>query len=154
MSRQANTKHGVAVRCYTPPGKVAQGEFALDVATKALDFYDDYFDEPYPLPKLDMVAIPEFAAGAMENWGVVTYREVDLLIDQGSASSQQKQRVASVVTHELAHQWFGNLVTMQWWDRYMQSLCKSMARRGNFLILRACTKGTTARKSSIMSRAQ
>ena len=66
-------------------------------------------------PRVEM-AIPEFAAGAMENWGVVTYREVDLLIDQGSASSQQKQRVASVVTHELAHQWFGNLVTMQWWD--------------------------------------
>jgi puromycin-sensitive aminopeptidase len=113
---QATTSHGVAVRCYTPPGKSEEGTFALDVAVKSLDFYDDYFETAYPLPKLDMVAIPEFAAGAMENWGVVTYREVDLLIDESSASSQQKQRVASVVTHELAHQWFGNLVTMVWWD--------------------------------------
>lgn len=78
--------------------------------------YDDYFQIPYPLPKLDMVAIPEFAAGAMENWGLVTYREVDLLIDEAKASSTQKQRVCTVVTHELAHQWFGNLVTMKWWD--------------------------------------
>ena len=71
---------------------------------------------PYPLPKLDMVAIPEFAMGAMENWGCVTYREVDLLIAE-TASSSQKQRVAIVVCHELAHQWFGNLVTMKWWGK-------------------------------------
>eukprot|EP00439_Symbiodinium_sp_Y106_P055841 s1401_g7.t2 len=77
--------------------------------------YDDYFGLPYPLPKLDMIAIPEFAAGAMENWGLVTYREVDLLIGEG-ASRNQMQRVCIVVTHELAHQWFGNLVTMMWWD--------------------------------------
>jgi puromycin-sensitive aminopeptidase len=70
----------------------------------------------YPLPKLDMVCITEFAAGAMENWGLVTYREVDLMIDEAKASPQQKQRVAIVVAHELAHQWFGNLVTMSWWD--------------------------------------
>jgi len=113
---EAKTEHGVAIRCYTPPGKSDQGKFALDVAVKSLDFYDDYFAIKFPLPKLDMVAIPEFAAGAMENWGLVTYREVDLLIDEKSASSQQKQRVGSVVTHELAHQWFGNLVTMTWWD--------------------------------------
>lgn len=112
---QAQTKHGVLVRVYAPPGRSADGQFALSVATKALDGYDDYFGIPYPLPKLDMVAIPEFAAGAMENWGLVTYREVDLLIGP-SASSQQKQRVCIVVTHELAHQWFGNLVTMMWWD--------------------------------------
>lgn len=92
------------------------GEFSLQVAKDTLDLYDDYFQIPYPLPKLDMVAIPEFAAGAMENWGLVTYREVDLLIDEAKASSTQKQRVCTVVTHELAHQWFGNLVTMKWWD--------------------------------------
>jgi puromycin-sensitive aminopeptidase len=90
--------------------------FALDCATKSLDAYNDFFGIKYPLPKLDMVAIPEFAAGAMENWGLVTYREVDLLIDPAKASSNQKQRVCTVVTHELAHQWFGNLVTMTWWD--------------------------------------
>ena len=113
---QAQTDHGVLVRVYTPPGKSDSGVFALDCATKSLDAYDDFFGVPYPLPKLDMVAIPEFAMGAMENWGLVTYREVDLLIDPMKASSNQKQRVATVVTHELAHQWFGNLVTMTWWD--------------------------------------
>jgi puromycin-sensitive aminopeptidase len=71
---------------------------------------------PYPLPKLDMICITEFAMGAMENWGLVTYREVALMIDEATASPQQKQRVAVVVAHELAHQWFGNLVTMSWWD--------------------------------------
>mmetsp|Transcript_12940 Transcript_12940/g.31532 ORF Transcript_12940/g.31532 Transcript_12940/m.31532 type:complete len:784 (+) Transcript_12940:201-2552(+) len=113
---QAQTRHGVLVRVYTPPGKSDTGAFALDCATKSLDAYDDFFGIPYPLPKLDMVAIPEFAMGAMENWGLVTYREVDLLIDPTKASSNQKQRVCTVVTHELAHQWFGNLVTMTWWD--------------------------------------
>jgi puromycin-sensitive aminopeptidase len=113
---QAQTKNGVLVKVHTPPGKVDSGQFALDCAVKALDAYDDFFGVPYPLPKLDMIAIPEFAAGAMENWGLVTYREVDLLIDPVKASSMQKQRVCTVVTHELAHQWFGNLVTMAWWD--------------------------------------
>eukprot|EP00581_Thalassiosira_minuscula_P004938 CAMPEP_0183743044 /NCGR_PEP_ID=MMETSP0737-20130205/65013_1 /TAXON_ID=385413 /ORGANISM="Thalassiosira miniscula, Strain CCMP1093" /LENGTH=925 /DNA_ID=CAMNT_0025978647 /DNA_START=599 /DNA_END=3376 /DNA_ORIENTATION=+ len=113
---QAQTTHGVLVRVYTPPGKSSSGAFALECATKSLDAYDDFFGIPYPLPKLDMVAIPEFAMGAMENWGLVTYREVDLLIDPTKASSNQKQRVCTVVTHELAHQWFGNLVTMTWWD--------------------------------------
>eukprot|EP00752_Nemacystus_decipiens_P007190 g6439.t1 len=114
---QGSTKEGrVGVRVYTPPGKSHLGTFALEVAEKTLDLYDTFFQERYPLPKLDMVAIPEFAMGAMENWGLVTYREVDLLIDEAQASSQQRQRVCSVITHELAHQWFGNLVTMQWWD--------------------------------------
>ena len=106
---------GVAIRVYTPPGKTETGRFSLEVALRCLDLYDAYFDVPYPLPKLDMVGIPEFAAGAMENWGLVTYREVDLLID-ANASSSQRQRVCTVVTHELAHQWCGNLVTMTWWD--------------------------------------
>mmetsp|Transcript_26049 Transcript_26049/g.42016 ORF Transcript_26049/g.42016 Transcript_26049/m.42016 type:complete len:900 (+) Transcript_26049:614-3313(+) len=113
---ESTTKHGVLIRVYTTPGKKDQGGFALEVGQKALDFFDDLFEIPYPLPKLDMIAIPEFAMGAMENWGLVTYREVDLLIDSVRASSAQKQRVASVVAHELAHQWFGNLTTMLWWD--------------------------------------
>lgn len=94
----------MTVRVYTPPGKADEGRFSLKVAKDTLDLYDDFFAIPYPLPKLDMVAIPEFAMGAMENWGLVTYREVDLLINEQKASSQQKQRVATVVAHELAHQ--------------------------------------------------
>jgi len=112
----ATTKNGVAIRIFSPPGRAEHGRFALDAGCRALDFYDDFFGVPYPLPKLDMICITEFAMGAMENWGLVTYREVALMIDEQKASPQAKQRVAIVVAHELAHQWFGNLVTMGWWD--------------------------------------
>lgn len=110
------SKNGVVIRVYTPEGKTSHGDFALKCACDSLDIYDEFFGIPYPLPKLDMVGIPEFAMGAMENWGLVTYREVDILIDPVKASAQQRNRVCTVVTHELAHQWFGNLVTMAWWD--------------------------------------
>jgi len=103
------------VRVFTTPGKKEQAGFALDVAGKVLDFYEDYFGIDYPLPVLDLIAIPDFAAGAMENWGAVTYRESTLLIDEEKSSSANKQWVALVIAHELAHQWFGNLVTMEWW---------------------------------------
>ena len=106
---------GVVVRVYTPVGKKEQGEFALDVAVKTLPFYKKYFDIPYPLPKIDLIAIADFAAGAMENWGLVTYRETALLVDPVQSSAAARQWVALVVGHELAHQWFGNLVTMEWW---------------------------------------
>jgi puromycin-sensitive aminopeptidase len=109
------TKEGVQVTVYTPVGKSAQGKFALDVACKCLSFFQDYFGIEYPLPKSDLLAIPDFAAGAMENWGCVTYREAALLIDEAQSSAAMRQRVAMVVCHELAHQWFGNLVTMEWW---------------------------------------
>lgn len=113
---QGITKGGVSIRVFTTPGRKHLGTFALDVAIRTLDFYDSFFNVPYPLPKLDMIAIPAFAMGAMENWGLVTYRETALLIDEGKSSSAERQRVCIVITHELAHQWFGNLVTMQWWD--------------------------------------
>lgn len=100
----------------TPEQNESDGQFALEVAAKTLAFYEKAFQAPYPLPKMDMVAIPDFAAGAMENWGLVTYRVVDLLFDQKSAGAATKERVAEVVQHELAHQWFGNLVTMDFWD--------------------------------------
>lgn len=100
----------------TPEQNESDGKFALDVAAKTLAFYEKAFQAPYPLPKMDMVAIPDFAAGAMENWGLVTYRVVDLLFDEKSAGAATKERVAEVVQHELAHQWFGNLVTMDFWD--------------------------------------
>lgn len=100
----------------TPEQDVENGRFALDVAAKTLAFYEKAFDSAYPLPKMDMVAVPDFSAGAMENWGLITYRVVDLLYDPKTAGAATKERVAEVVQHELAHQWFGNLVTMDFWD--------------------------------------
>ena len=113
---QSTTKRGTLVRVLATPGKAAQCEFALDVGVRCLEWYEDFFDVVYPLPKLDMIGVPDFAMGAMENWGLVTYREIDLLCDVKTVSAARMQRLASVITHELAHQWFGNLVTMEWWD--------------------------------------
>ncbi|KAL3655741.1 AP-1 complex subunit mu-1-like [Castilleja foliolosa] len=110
-----HTPDGITVRVYCQVGKVSQGKFALDVAVKTLGIYKEYFEVPYSLPKLDMIAIPDFASGAMENYGLVTYRETALLYDDKHSAAANKQRVAVVVAHELAHQWFGNLVTMEWW---------------------------------------
>ncbi|KAL9230405.1 hypothetical protein vseg_005764 [Gypsophila vaccaria] len=112
---ESHTSDGIKVRCYCQVGKTDQGKFALGVAVKTLELYRKYFDVPYSLPKLDMIAIPDFAAGAMENYGLVTYRETALLYDEKHSAAANKQRVAIVVAHELAHQWFGNLVTMEWW---------------------------------------
>lgn len=109
------TKDKVRVRVYVTPGKKKQAEFALSTAVKSLEFYTDYFNIPYPLNTLDLIAIPDFAAGAMENWGAVTYRETALLVDEEQTATANKQWVALVIAHELAHQWFGNLVTMEWW---------------------------------------
>jgi puromycin-sensitive aminopeptidase len=109
------TREGVCTTVYTPVGKAEQGRFALKVACEALSFFQHFFGVEYPLRKSDLLAIPDFAAGAMENWGAVTYRETALLIDEQQSSASMKQRVAMVVCHELAHQWFGNLVTMEWW---------------------------------------
>jgi puromycin-sensitive aminopeptidase len=113
--KEATTKDGVIVRTYATPGNVEHTEFALDVAVKTLEFYNDYFDIPYPLAKCDFLALPDFAAGAMENWGCITFREQTLLVDPQNTSLHLKQYVANVVAHELTHQWFGNLVTMSWW---------------------------------------
>ncbi|KAI8998411.1 peptidase family M1-domain-containing protein [Gaertneriomyces semiglobifer] len=106
----------LTVRVYTLKGHKEQGRFALDVCARTLEFFSEYFDIAYPLPKMDLIAIPDFSAGAMENWGLVTYREVYLLFDEKVSSAKAKQRIAYVVGHELAHQWFGNLVTMDWWS--------------------------------------
>ena len=107
---------GTVVGVWMTRGKEEQGQFALDTSVKLLSFFNDYFGIPYPLPKLDHLAIPDFAAGAMENWGCVTYRETALLVDPENSSAGTRQRVAEVVAHEMAHMWFGDLVTMQWWD--------------------------------------
>lgn len=109
-------QHGVKVVSYAALNQPREAlNFANDTAAKALDFYDEKFGVKYPLPKLDQVALPDFEAGAMENWGLVTYRESCLLAD-ASATLEAKQSVAITVTHELSHQWFGDLVTMAWWD--------------------------------------
>ena len=113
--KEATTKNGVKVRTYATPDKVEKTSFALDVAVKTLDFFNEYFAIDYPLAKCDLIGLPDFSSGAMENWGCITFRESCYLVDEYS-SIAIKQYAALVVAHELAHQWFGNLVTMQWWD--------------------------------------
>lgn len=112
---EAQSKNGVKVRVLTVPGKVKQGKFALDVTVKCLEFYEKYFGIKYPLNTLDMIAIPDFSSLAMENWGAITFREIGLLVDEGNTSTSARELIAIVIAHELAHQWFGNLVTMEWW---------------------------------------
>uniref|UniRef100_A0A671Q1C7 Aminopeptidase n=1 Tax=Sinocyclocheilus anshuiensis TaxID=1608454 RepID=A0A671Q1C7_9TELE len=116
QSISKKSQHGVEISVYTVPEKISQAEYALNTAVTLLDFYDDYFDIPYPLPKHDLAAIPDFQSGAMENWGLSTYRESGLLFDPEKSSSSDKLGITKVIAHELAHQWFGNLVTMQWWN--------------------------------------
>ena len=114
--QQATAKNGVIVRCFATPNQKKNLAFSVDVAVKSLEFFEDYFQIKYPLKKLDMVALPDFSSGAMENWGLITYRESAMLVDNKSTSVESKQHVALVIAHEMSHQWFGNLVTMRWWD--------------------------------------
>lgn len=107
---------GVKLRILTTPGKKELGRFALEVTKKVLPFYNDYFGEAYPLPKLDQIALPSGFGGAMENWGGITYNEDLLLFDPQASSDRTKQRIFEVMAHEISHQWFGDLVTMAWWD--------------------------------------
>nr|XP_046243202.1 endoplasmic reticulum aminopeptidase 2 isoform X1 [Scatophagus argus]XP_046243203.1 endoplasmic reticulum aminopeptidase 2 isoform X1 [Scatophagus argus] len=112
----ATTSSGVQVSIYASPEKWLQTHYALEVAVKMLDFYEQYFNINYPLPKQDLIAIPDFESGAMENWGLTTYRETSLLFDPLTSSISDKLWITMVIGHELAHQWFGNLVTMEWWN--------------------------------------
>uniref|UniRef100_A0A672YT16 Aminopeptidase n=1 Tax=Sphaeramia orbicularis TaxID=375764 RepID=A0A672YT16_9TELE len=112
----ATTSSGIQVSIYAAPEKWQQTHYALKVAVKMLDFFEEYFNIRYPLPKQDLIAIPDFQAGAMENWGLTTYRETSLLFDPLTSSVSDKLWVTMVIGHELAHQWFGNLVTMEWWN--------------------------------------
>lgn len=114
--KERTTKDGVIVRTYATPDNVAFTDFALDTAVRTLEFYNEYFNLPYPLAKCDFIALPDFASGAMENWGCITFREQCLLVDPQNTTLSVKQYVAMVVAHELTHQWFGNLVTMRWWN--------------------------------------
>ena len=123
---------GILVRVYTPVGKKDQGRFGLHVATKILPYFKEYFGVEYPLPKMDLVAVPDFLCGlfhfyimihfinsypisvsdAMENWGLLTFRETFLLVDDQNTATLRRQMIAAIVGHEIAHQWFGNYVTM------------------------------------------
>ncbi|PWF99667.1 M1 family metallopeptidase [Levilactobacillus bambusae] len=117
QSKQTTTKSGVQIGVFTTKAHdMNELDFPLDMAKRAIEFFEDFYETPYPLPHSWQLALPDFSAGAMENWGLVTYRESYLLFDPENASMQTKQHVATTVTHELAHQWFGDLVTMKWWD--------------------------------------
>ena len=107
---------GIPIRVYSTPGKKEMGKFALESAEHILSYYDKYFNIKYPYGKLDLIGLPDFSAGAMENTGCITFREVILLIDEKQGSVDLKKTIASVIAHEMAHQWFGDLVTMKWWD--------------------------------------
>ena len=115
-SYETTSQHGVKITTYAGIHQQATDlEYAGKFAADVLDFYDDCFDTPFPLPKMDLLALPDFESGAMENWGLVTFREICLLCNDDS-SQDVKQYVAIVVAHELSHMWFGDLVTMEWWD--------------------------------------
>ncbi|ULA65409.1 MAG: Aminopeptidase [Nitrospira sp.] len=104
------------LRLWTVPGKQPLTPFGLEIAAASLAFFEDYYGIPYPGDKLDLLAIPDFASGAMENLGAITFRETALLVDERTGTHAERERVADVVAHENAHMWFGDLVTMSWWN--------------------------------------
>ncbi|XP_050688572.1 aminopeptidase N-like [Eriocheir sinensis] len=114
-SKEVTMDNGVDFRVWAREAAIQQANYSIEVGPATLAFFEEYFSIPYPLPKQDMIALPDFSAGAMENWGLITYRETAMLYDPMVSSVHNKQRVATVVVHELAHQWFGNLVTPVWW---------------------------------------
>ncbi|KAF4105637.1 glutamyl aminopeptidase [Onychostoma macrolepis] len=113
---ERTSKRNIPLRIYAQPLQISTAEYAANVTKIIFDYFEEYFDMEYSIEKLDKIAIPDFGTGAMENWGLITYRETNLLFDENESSSINKQRVASVIAHELVHQWFGNIVTMDWWD--------------------------------------
>lgn len=113
---ERTTIGGTTMRVWATRGNEDKGQFALETSIDLLEYFNDYFGIPYPLAKLDHIALPDFAAGAMENWGAITYRETALLVDPDNSSAVTREIVAAIISHEMAHQWFGDLVTMAWWD--------------------------------------
>ncbi|MBN3310819.1 AMPN Aminopeptidase, partial [Amia calva] len=117
ITKDVNSKKTI-VNIWARPEAINDGhaDYALSITGRILEFFEKYYDTSYPLLKLDQVALPDFSAGAMENWGLITYRETALLYEQNVSSTSNKEWIATVIAHELAHQWFGNLVTMKWWN--------------------------------------
>jgi len=117
ISKKTQTSRGTEVRTWATTAQPADSlDFALDVAKRSIEFFEDYFGVDYPLAKADHVALPDFSSGAMENWGLITYRERVLLAYPGETAQSTFEQIALVIAHETSHQWFGNLVTMRWWD--------------------------------------
>ncbi len=117
QSKMTKTNDGVKIGVFaTKAHKPKELDFALDIAKRAIEFYEDFYQTKYPLDHSWQLALPDFSAGAMENWGLVTYREAYLPLDPDNTTLEMKKMVATVITHELSHQWFGDLVTMNWWD--------------------------------------
>ncbi|EDV28937.1 uncharacterized protein TRIADDRAFT_18529 [Trichoplax adhaerens] len=115
-SLTTNTSNGIMVRTWSVPRQISKTQYALNVAREVLMFYEDYFGIDYPLPKLDIVGVPFFSSSAMENWGLLFFKETSLLYDNTTASTLDRQAISTTVCHEIAHQWFGNLVTLTWWN--------------------------------------
>ena len=109
-------KKGVGIGIYLPEGREEEGSLALSLAKNCLDFYSEYFGEAYPLPKLDLVSLHQMQVRAMENWGCITFVDYALLTDEKSTRLEMIHRCARTVCHEISHMWFGNLVTMEWWE--------------------------------------
>ncbi|KAM7404162.1 hypothetical protein PAMA_004546 [Pampus argenteus] len=113
---ERTSARGIPLRIYAQPSQLGTATYAANTTKVIFDYFEEYFNMTYSITKLDKIAIPDFGTGAMENWGLITYRETNLLYDENESSSSNKQQVASVIAHELVHQWFGNIVTMDWWD--------------------------------------
>uniref|UniRef100_A0A669AXZ8 Aminopeptidase n=1 Tax=Oreochromis niloticus TaxID=8128 RepID=A0A669AXZ8_ORENI len=113
---ERTSARGIPLKIWAQPSQISTALYAANVTKVIFDYFEEYFNMTYSISKLDEIAIPDFGTGAMENWGLITYRETNLLYDENQSSSYNKQRVASVIAHELVHQWFGNIVTMDWWD--------------------------------------
>ncbi|MET0779224.1 MAG: M1 family aminopeptidase, partial [Candidatus Saccharimonadales bacterium] len=117
QSRETKTKDGVEVRVWsTKAHSPSSLDFSLDIAKRSIEFFNDYYGVPYPLPKCDLIALPDFSAAAMENWGAITFREPFLVVEPSTSSQSSREFTTLVINHEMSHQWFGNLVTMKWWD--------------------------------------
>jgi len=115
-SYSAPYERSVKFTTWSRASVIQQCKYAAEIGPRIMDYYEQLFDIRYPLPKMDQLAVPDFSAGAMENWGLITYREASLLYSEEASSLTDKQHVTNIIAHELAHQWFGNLVTMEWWS--------------------------------------